>query len=97
MNAGSGAVRVVLGAAVPPPVVVLGVLEAAVVPVFVVGCVLPPVVCTSAGGVVADTVFVPEPQPVSSAVLDEPARRAPRLCSASSHPWYSPPALRPSY
>jgi hypothetical protein len=75
VNAGAGAVRVVVGLEVPP----LGALAGGVVLVGVVvlervcvrGVVVVVVLCTG-GALAMDTVFVPPPQPASSATKATP-------------------------
>ena len=74
VNAGSGAVRVVVGPEVPPfslgaGVVLFGVLARVVV---VVGCVVVVFVPCAGGALAMDTVFVPPPQPASSATKATP-------------------------
>jgi len=65
VNAGSGAVRVVVGPGVPPFVVVCaGVVVVEVV--LVVGRVVVPVLSDGAGALDTDTVLVPPPHPPSS-------------------------------
>jgi hypothetical protein len=82
VNAGAVAVRVVPGLAVPPlplggaVVVLVDAVEVGVVVVFVVLVAVAPVeVVPSGSGVLASTVFVPPPQPASSAA-SAIARRA---------------------
>jgi hypothetical protein len=71
---------VVLGAGVPPPEpVVEPLLVDGVVLAVLVVCVAAPVVWASAGGVVADTVFVWEPQPPSRTPLERPTASAPLM------------------
>jgi len=78
VNAGAVAVRVVLGLAVPPlslggaVVALVGVVEVAValVVVLVRGALVE--VVPSGSGVLASTVFVPPPQPASSAASATP-------------------------
>ena len=78
MNAGSGAVRVALGAGAPPLVVVCaGAVVVVVEAVLVVGAgaaVL--VVCETAGGPATDTVLVADPHP--------PRKAPPKTPSAST-------------
>jgi hypothetical protein len=78
VKAGAVAVRVVLGLAVlPPSLVLVGVVDVAVVVVVVVALVRGALVevVPSGNGVLASTVFVPPPQPASSAA-SATARRA---------------------
>ena len=66
VNAGAVAVRVVVGAGVPPPEVVpVVVVPVGAVVVLVVGCA---VVCAGSGELATDTVLVAPPQPPSRAV-----------------------------
>jgi hypothetical protein len=87
VNAGSGAARVLVGAGVPPCVVVrAGVALAGVVDVEGVPAV--PVVCDTDGALAAETVLVEEPHPPVSAATDTPitstiAERGPRLIASN--------------
>ncbi len=80
VNAGAVAVRVVLGLEVPPfplgvvVVVFVEVVAVTVVLVVVLVCGAPVEVVPSGSGVLASTVFVPPPQPASSAASATPRR-----------------------
>jgi hypothetical protein len=89
VNAGSGAVRVVEGAALPPFSLGAGVVDvvlvvlAGVERVLVVGAVVA-VLCSGSGVLATVTVFVPPPQPASSSARAIPSSwgrvlRKPRL------------------
>ena len=89
VNAGAVAVRVVLGLAVPPlslggaVVVLVGVVEVAVVVVVVLALGALVEVVPSGSGVLASTVFVPPPQPASSAASAAEEGRETRAVVAS--------------
>ena len=76
MNAGAVAVRVVLGLEVPPlpdgAEVLVGVVVVVLVVVLVRGTVVE--VCSGSGVLATLTVFVPPPQPASSAASARPRR-----------------------
>ena len=92
VNAGAVAVRVVLGPAVPPlslggaVVALVGVVEVAVVVVVVLARGALVEVVPSGSGVLASTVFVPPPQPASSAASAIPRRAVEIVGGRSSHP-----------
>jgi hypothetical protein len=93
VNAGSGAARVLVGADVPPFVLVCDcVVVGVVADVLVVGgCVVVPTVWEADGVLTTVTVFVEEPQPPRSPTPNSPtANIVVALASRLMAPWYSP-------